>query len=380
MGQPDPGADRPRCVNNGRARGNRAHDGGMRLRPLLVATVAVALAVTLVGCGAADPRGSQQLSKRAVAPVPNSATPSHPLVTAFEPSWDEGTVLQASRASISMVAISGIDIVAGGTAVSTPTAAVLSRLKTAHQLGKKAEVLLLNYQAGVGFSDEVAKSMISTKTNRDAAAASLAAVVSQYGFDGVMFDLEALSAGDAKGLTAFAAALRADVGPDIHLDAALQPSTTAAGYRHLGYDLAGLLTSLNTVTVMGYDQHGTFNPTNPGPVGELSWQRKVLAALLLTAKPSQVDLGVAGYGYRWAADGTHTVGDVRARRLVSEAHVTPTFDEVRGEWTATLPDGQIFWWADARSIALREQLAASLGLHGVAVWSLALSDPVPAAP
>jgi len=48
------------------------------------------------------------------------------------------------------------------------------------------------------FSDDVAKSMISTQANRDAAAASLAAVVSQYGFDGVMFDLEALSAGDAK--------------------------------------------------------------------------------------------------------------------------------------------------------------------------------------
>jgi len=131
---------------------------------------------------------------------------------------------------------------------------------------------------------------------------------------------------------------------------------------------------------MGYDQHGTFNPTNPGPVGELTWQRKVLAALLLSAQPGQVDLGVAGYGYRWAADGTHTVGDIRARRLVAAAHVTPTFDEGRGEWTATLPDGQVFWWADARSIALREQLAASLGLHGVAVWSMALSDPVPVAP
>jgi len=40
----------------------------------------------------------------------------------------------------------------------------------------------------------------------------------------------------------------------------------------------------------------------------------------------------------------------------------------------------VFWWADARSIALREQLAASLGLHGIAVWSMALSDPVPVAP
>lgn len=378
MGQPDPSSGARGVVNHPEL-SNRAQDGGMRLRSLLVAAVSAALAVTLVGCGA-NPRDLQAFPKRAVAPTPNSAQPSHPVVTAFEPSWDESTVLKASRAAVSMVAISGIDIGEGGTSVTPPTAAVMRQVRLAHQLGKKAEVLLLNYQAGVGFSDEVAKSMLSTKANRDSAAASLAAVVSSYGLDGVMFDLEALSASDADDLTAFAATLRADVGPGIHLDAALQASTRLAGYKRLGYDIAGLLKSLDNVTVMGYDQHGTFNPTNPGPVGELSWQRKVLAALLLAAKPGQVDLGVAGYGYRWAADGTHTVGDIRARRLVAEAHVTPTFDEVRGEWTATLPDGQVFWWADARSIAMREQLAASLGLHGVAVWSMALSDPVPVAP
>ncbi|MES1211960.1 MAG: glycosyl hydrolase family 18 protein [Leifsonia sp.] len=351
----------------------------MRSRPLQVAALVVVLGLLLAGC-AAHPRGLQMFYKRAIAPTPNSAPPSHPVVTAFVPSWADPGDIDKSKAATSMVAISGIDIAAGGAAVTDPSADVLGQLAHAHRLGKKAEVLLLNFKAGTGFSDEVAKSMLSTKANRDSAAASLAAVVAKYGFDGVMFDLEELKSDDADGLTAFAAQLRRDVGPGIHLDAALQASTSAGGYARRGYDVAGLLASLDTVTVMAYDQHGTFNPTNPGPVGELTWQRKVLAALLLTAKPGQVDLGVAGYGYRWASDGTHTVGDVRARRLVAAADVTPTFDGDRGEWTATLPDGQVFWWSDARSIALREQLAASLGLHGVAVWSLALSDPVPVAP
>ncbi|HEY4152320.1 MAG TPA: glycosyl hydrolase family 18 protein [Pseudolysinimonas sp.] len=351
----------------------------MRPRPLLLVALAATLALLLAGCGT-QPRGLLDFSKRAVAPTPNTAPPSHPVVTAFLPSWADHADLDHSRAATSMVAISGIDIAAGGTAVTAPGADVLGQLAYAHKLGKKAEVLLLNFKAGTGFSDEVAKSMLSTKANRDAAAASLAGVVARYGFDGVMFDLEELTADDADDLTAFATELRRDVGPGIHLDAALQASTSAAGYAHRGYDVAGLLNSLDTVTVMAYDQHGTFNPTNPGPIGELTWQRKVLAALLLTATPGQVDLGVAGYGYRWASDRTHTVGDIRARRLVTAAHVTPTFDADRGEWTATLPDGQVFWWADGRSIALREQLAASLGLHGIAVWSLALSDPVPVAP
>lgn len=351
----------------------------MRSRPLLVAAVAMTLALLLAGCGT-QPRGLQEFYKRAIAPTPNSAPPSHPVVTAFVPSWADPADIDKSRAATSMIAISGIDIAEGGAAVTAPSADLLGQLAHAHRLGKKAEVLLLNFKAGTGFSDQVAKSMLSTKANRDSAAASLAAEVAQYGFDGVMFDLEELTSDDADGLSAFAKELRRDVGPGIHLDAALQPSTSAAGYARRGYDVAALLASLDTVTVMAYDQHGTFNPTNPGPVGELTWQKKVLAALLLTATPGQVDLGVAGYGYRWASDRTHTVGDVRARRLVAEAHVTPTFDDDRGEWTATLPDGQVFWWSDARSIAMREQLAASLGLHGVAVWSLALSDPVPVAP
>jgi spore germination protein len=344
-----------------------------------VAVVAAALALSLAGCSALA-RGEQGLYRRATAPTPNSAPPSHPLVTGFQPSWADTANLDASAAAIDMVAISGIDIGPDGSAVTSPSEDVLAQLRHAHALGKKAEVLLLNYQAGVGFSDEVAKSMLGTPANRASAAASLAAVVRSSGFDGVMFDLESLSPAEAPDLTKFAAALRAAVGPDIHLDAAIQPSTRPEGYRRLGYDIPGLLESLDNVTVMAYDQHGTFNPANPGPVGELSWQRKVLRAMLILAKPGQVDLGAAGYGYRWAADGTHTVGDIRARRLVAAAGVTPSFDERRGEWTATLPDGQVFWWADARSIALREKLAASLGLHGVAVWSLALSDPLPVAP
>ncbi|HXR43283.1 MAG TPA: glycosyl hydrolase family 18 protein, partial [Pseudolysinimonas sp.] len=131
------------------------------------------------------------------------------------------------------------------------------------------------------------------------------------------------------------------------------------------------------VTVMAYDQHGTWNPDDPGPVGELSWQKKVLGALLELAPPDRIDLGVAGYGYRWG--GTHgagSLGDPQARRLVAEDGSTAHFDAKAGEWTATLKDGSVFWWADARSLALRIRLASKLGLHGVAVWSLATSDPI----
>ena len=342
----------------------------MRLPRLIAgATVVALLAVVLAAC---SPRPG---GPRAVAPKPHTAAPSDPVITGFQPSWADPANLDASRTGMSMVAISGVDIAAGGASVTPPTPAVLAQLAHAHRLGLKAELLLLNIEGG-RFSDAIASAMLGTAANRASAAASLAAVVRSGGWDGVMFDLEALGSSEATGLSAFAAALRAEVGPSVQLDAAIQPSTTPGGYLRHGYDIAGLLRSLDRVTVMAYDQHGTFNPADPGPVGELSWQQKVLDALLVTAEPGQVDLGVAGYGYRWAGDGVHTVGDHRARRLVALDGTTARFDDRTGEWTATLKDGQVFWWADAKSIALRVALARHLGLHGVAVWSLALSDPL----
>src|SRR4051812_28120715 len=103
----------------------------MPRRPLLATALAAALALTLALAGCQGQRDSSEFPKRAVAPTPNSAPPSHPLVTAFEPSWDEGPVLTASKAAISMVAISGIDIGEGGASVTPPTAAVLRKVKLA---------------------------------------------------------------------------------------------------------------------------------------------------------------------------------------------------------------------------------------------------------
>jgi spore germination protein YaaH len=47
---------------------------------------------------------------------------------------------------------------------------------------------------------------------------------------------------------------------------------------------------------------------------------------------------------------------------------------------ATLHDGTVVWWSDARTFALRRAYAAKLHLGGLALWSLGLSDPVPASP
>jgi spore germination protein YaaH len=61
---------------------------------------------------------------------------------------------------------------------------------------------------------------------------------------------------------------------------------------------------------------------------------------------------------------------------VKKDGATAQWDPTQQEWHATLGDGTILWWSDARSFAAREALARSLHLGGVAVWSLGQGDPL----
>jgi spore germination protein YaaH len=99
---------------------------------------------------------------------------------------------------------------------------------------------------------------------------------------------------------------------------------------------------------------------------------------VLTKVPAaKVDLGVAGYGYTWPRerDG-RSVTVQRARRLVREDGARAVWKPAAGEWRARLSDGTVLWWSDTRSFRRREQLAAELGVHGIALWRLGSPGPL----
>jgi len=129
---------------------------------------------------------------------------------------------------------------------------------------------------------------------------------------------------------------------------------------------------------MAYDEHGpTWNGV--GPIGGLPWQEACLQQLLTLVPAAKVDLGVAGYGYTWPTTGTGvSVGDAQARQMVADDGSSATWDSTQGEWTATLSDGTVLWWSDAKSWSLRVTLAQKYALHGMALWSLGLSEPLQA--
>jgi len=355
---------------------------GRQTRRRGVVAALLALPLVLAACTVAStlPEVAPAASGPALEPAAAPADAAGLDVTGFVLEGADPRLVAASAASLDVVGVDGVlladDGSGVGSGVGSPSDDALAQRDAAHDAGLTAQLLVSNFDEGLGdFSEAVAAGLLGSPDHRAAVVASLAADVADGGWDSVMIDLEGMSGDETAGLTAFAAELRAAVGPEVRLDVALQAATTSEGYADLGYDVPALAASLDHLTLMAYDQHGPWEADDPGPVGSLDWTAQAVEALTALAPADQVVLGVAGYGYRWGGDEpAGQVSDPAARDLAGTAVATWQADV--GENAATLADGGVVWWSDARSLAVRVDLAQRLGLAGVAVWSLDLSDPV----
>ena len=309
-----------------------------------------------------------------------SSTSSRPLVvTGYIEDGSAPSAIDASATALSWVGVDGVTLNASGSGVSPVDGSMRALLRRAHRDGLRAQLLVSNYSNSIGdFSPHVAAAMLSSPRNCDAVASSLAAIVSTGGWDGLTVDLESLNQHDALALVYFLTSLRRDLAAPISLSVDVGAATSLSGYLATGFDLSAIGSIATRVVIMSYDQHGPWS--NPGPIGALAWQRRVLSVAMTRVPARELDLGVAGYGYTWPAgshrhDGT-SVSDAGARRLVALAGAAAHFDPTVGEWTATLRSGTVLWWSDHRSFELRLALARNMGLGGVALWQLASSDPL----
>ncbi|MHB8492023.1 MAG: glycosyl hydrolase family 18 protein [Solirubrobacteraceae bacterium] len=316
------------------------------------------------------------LLSAAVLALSASSAQARLTVIGFQP---EETPLQAiahSRAALTTVAVDGVNLEGSGNAVTMPGPATLRQLATAHRDGLPAVLVVGNFDPAMeDFSEPLAHRLLGNPAAIAAVAGMLATAVATEGWDGVNVDLESLLPRDAAGLTNFLGSLRVALGPTARLSIDISNATDAAQFAAQGYDLPALGNEVNTVVLMGYDQHGPWEAT-PGPVGALWWQRAGLAIVTRQMAPSKVVLGVAGYGYAWRPHARHMISDAQARALVRSHHARARYMPALGEWTARLSDGSTLWWSDRRSFRRRLSLARADHIQGLAVWSLGLTDPL----
>jgi spore germination protein YaaH len=293
-------------------------------------------------------------------------------VTGFQLAGDSRAFIDRDRAPLTTVAVDGVQLRPDGAAIARIDPNALDQLRRAHADGLRAELVLNNWNSG-DFSALSAARLLASPDHIARVAGQLAAVIAGGHWDGLCVDIENMQAADGPGLVRLLHRLRALLGSRRSISVTISNETSPAAYVAAGYQLAAIGRTVGRVILMAYDEHGPWEPT-PGPIGALGWQRRGLEVLLGAVPASAVELGVAGYGYRWPRSGRASeVSDAMARSLSAGA---ARFDAVSGEWTARLADGSVLWWSDARSYPLRAQLARSMHLHGLAVWSLGLSDPL----
>lgn len=330
------------------------------------ATLAVLTVAALAGCSVL---------------LPGNEAATRPLsLTGFVQSSTHDFISQ-SAAVLDVVGVDGVELTGGGTGVATPDKDAVAQLGVAHDKKLLGELLVSNFDDKAGdFSPDIAKKLLGDPSSQQAVASALGGFVKDQGWDGIMIDLESMTADDAAGLTSFAEAVRSAIGDGKRLDIAVMASTDEAGYTTAGYNLKDLAGTVDHVTLMAYDQHGAFDPKTPGPVGALDWTRKALAALLKSVPAEKVDLGIAAYGYAWAPTKAFQVSPSEARALVKQDGATPEFNADAGEWTATLKDKTVLWWSDGDSMAVRLDLARQFDLDGAAIWSLDQADALAPSP
>jgi spore germination protein len=309
--------------------------------------------------------------------LPADAAVSSP-VLAYQEEGDSTSLIGASASALEQVGVDGVNIASNGASVGRPDSDATAQLAAAHAHGKTAEVLIGNFSESIGDFDEAAAyKLLSSTKNINAVVNTLKSAVNSQGWDGVGVDLESMQARDTNGLLNFIKALKQAL-PGKTVSLAVTCFTNEQEFEDNGYNLYALGQALDHLVLMAYDQHG-FGDSGPGPIGALSWQTTGLDIVLgeMNGANGKVILGEAGYGYRWYKDWSSghvdQVSDAQARSLAGSKAV---WDSSAHEWHATLSDGSVMWWADAKSLADRQSLVTSRGVHGLAVWDLGLSDTI----
>lgn len=145
------------------------------------------------------------------------------------------------------------------------------------------------------------------------------------------------------------------------------------------YDYAELGKWADFISIMAYDEHGSFG--GPGPVAGLPWVRGIAEYSAKTIPRGRVSLGVPFYGRQWDAaeagkwrskstrfrDAVAALGNAEA--LWDERESSP---HIRFESAGSRSE---LWYEDARSLRSKVDLAREMGLAGISAWALGQEDP-----
>ncbi|MCG9969406.1 glycosyl hydrolase family 18 protein [Pelotomaculum terephthalicicum JT] len=197
-------------------------------------------------------------------------------------------------------------------------------------------------------------------------------------FIGVNIDFEFVPPEDRAFMTAFMAELNSALKPcgllvTISLPPELRddPAHPFSG----AFSYPDLARYSDQVYILAYDEH----VAEPGPIASIGFVRQVLAYALTVIPRWKIRLGMAVYGRDWSAGETlpqelsYRDAVVRAAAFGAEIR----YDEKEQEPTYSYTErgiNHVVWFENARSFAVKLDLARRENIPGIGVWRLGLED------
>ncbi|HVX41938.1 MAG TPA: hypothetical protein VHB25_20420 [Gemmatimonadaceae bacterium] len=201
-------------------------------------------------------------------------------------------------------------------------------------------------------------------------ASSLAALLRQGAYAGMVLDLEGSAVSDvplvARVVRALGDSARA------HGVATIAMAVPAADTT--AYPARAFLRAADLIVAMLYDEH--WATSAPGPVASPEWVRRALGARVAEVGAAHVVAALPVYGYQWRANQpAQPVSFEETRSAASQAGVELVRDPASLSLHAIAPGEWELWTSDAVQLRALADVVRATGVSAVALWRLGLEDP-----
>ena len=203
-----------------------------------------------------------------------------------------------------------------------------------------------------------------------AVAGTTAHLAGARGYRGLVLDFEEHTAADLPLLLSVARAFT----DSAHAHGVAQVSMAIPATDTAGYPAKALLSSVDALVVMLYDEH--WAESAPGPIADTAWSRTWLAVRAREADPGRLVAAFPTYGYAWGkGKSAETVGYGAARAMTAAAGQRLTRDAATGWLHGRGASGAEIWVSDAVVLGRLVRDARASGVSRIALWRLGLEDP-----
>lgn len=264
------------------------------------------------------------------------------------------TALGAENHSLTYLSPLWYSMTASGTLTTHTDPALLAEAKKLHL----PIIALVNDATGT-------QAFLKSAATRKAAVTSIDHLVTTNHYAGVNIDFEPPHTSVSPELSMFMLELH-DALP--HSDTIVLDVVPHSGG---AYNFKRLAPEVTQFQLMSYDEHA--DGTAPGPVAALNWVTSLTNRLKGQVPSSKIYLGVALYGYEWAAGSTHAT-------TIPYNAITPAM-KAKGTWNTRYQEmtakigTNTYWWENRKGITQKIALAKKDHLAGVAFWQIGYANP-----